>query len=255
MCILIPYTETQPAGPPTLEMSVRDATEDNPVLIQLSAYPHAQSTSLTSDLLIHVTHLPMNSSLNGGMYDGQVWTFTSLDFGESELTFPEHTSGTFMVTAEAVDPTAALRRTGTQQFTVTPVADAPYLDVVHDPCVCSRTFKFSINSALIDTDGSEVLEVIVSQLPEGTQLSVGELSSNGEYIFNGTDQIMLQNIEATFPQGDLGAHTMIVHARSTEIDNDDTAVTIATVSIQHCPTNPTPGMCAMQQFLGSFCFI
>ena len=222
-------------------MSVRDATEDNPVLIQLSAYPHAQSTSLTSDLLIHVTHLPMNSSLNRGIYDGQIWTFTSLDFGESELTFPEHTSGTFMVAAEAVDPTAALRRTGTQQFTVNPVADAPYLDVVHDPCICSRTFKFSIYSALIDTDGSEILEVIVSQLPEGTQLSVGELSSNGESIFNGTDQIMLQNIEATFPQ-DLSTFTMTVHARSTEIDNGDTAVTSATVSIQRCPTSPTPGM-------------
>ena len=233
---------TQPAGPPTLELSARDTMEDHPVLIQLSAHPHAQSSSLTNDLLIHVTHLPINSSLNRGTYDGQIWTFTSLDFGESELSFPEHTSGTFMVTAEVIDPTAAITRTGTQQFTVIPVTDAPYLSVIHDPCTCSETFKFSIDSSLIDTDGSEILEVVVSQLPEGTQLSVGELTTNGDYIFNSTEEIMHENIVATFPQEDLNALSMIVRARSTEIDNGDTAVSSATISVQRCPTSLTPGM-------------
>ena len=236
-------TGTQPAGPPTLELSARNTMEDNPVLIQLSAYPHAQSSSLTSDLLIHITQLPMNSSLNRGIYDGQIWRFTSLDFGETELSFSEHTSGTFMITAEAIDPTASIRRVGTQQFTVNPVADAPTLSVAHDPCICSSTFKFSIESSLIDTDGSELLEVTVSQLPEGGQLTVGELVANGDYTFNSTDQILHENIVTTIPEENLDAVAMTLHARATELDNGDTAVTSATISVLRCPTTPAPGMC------------
>lgn len=235
------HTGTRPAGPPILELSARDTTEDNPVLIQLSAHPHAQSSSLTSDLLIHVTQLPTNSSLNRGMYDGHIWRFTSADFGESELTFPEHTSGTFMIEAEAIDPTASLRRTGTQQFTITPVADAPIVSVVHDPCICSGTFKFSIDSSLVDTDGSEVLEVIISQLPEGTQLSDGQKSSNGDYVFNSTEQFMIENILADFSQVDLNTLTMIVYAKATETANGDSNITSATVSVPVCPTITTPG--------------
>ena len=215
--------------------------EDNPVMLQLSAYPHAQSSSLISDLLILVTHLPINSTLNRGTYDGQIWRFTSADFGEAELSFPEHTSGTYMVTAEAIDPTASLRRTGTQQFTITPVADAPIVNVVHDPCICSETFKFSIDSSLVDTDGSEILDVVVSQLPEGTQVSAGQKSPNGDYIFNTTEQLMSQNILANFSRDDIGTLTMIVNARATETVNSDSTITSATISVQRCPSNTTPG--------------
>jgi hypothetical protein len=236
---------TRPAGPPILELSARDTTEDNPVPIQLSAHPHAQSSSLTSDLLIHVTQLPMNSSLNRGTYNGQIWRFTAADFGESELSFPEHASGTFMIEAEAIDPTASLRRTGTQQFTITPVADAPIMSVVHDPCICSGTFKFSIDSSLVDTDGSEVLEVIVSQLPDRTRLSAGQTFSNGNYIFNSTEQFMIENVVANFSQVDLTTLTMIVNARATETANGDSAVTSATVSVPVCPTSTMSGTCTL----------
>lgn len=238
MCM---HTGTRPAGPPILELSARDTTEDNPVLIQLSAHPHAQSSSLTSDLLIHVTQLPMNSSLNRGTYDGSIWRFTSADFGESELTFPEHTSGTFMIEAEAIDPTASLRRVGAQQFTITPVADAPTMSIVYDPCICSGMFKFSIDSSLLDTDGSEVLEVIISQLPEGTQLSAGQKSTNGDYTFNSTEQFTIENVLADFSQVDFSTLTMIVSARATETANGDSAVTSATVSVPVCPIITIPG--------------
>ena len=232
---------TRPAGPPILELSARDTTEDNPVQIQLSAHPHAQSSSLTSDLLIHVTQLPMNSTLNRGTYDGSIWRFTSADFGESELSLPEHTSGTFMIEAEAIDPIASLRRTGTQQIVITPVADAPIMSVVHDPCICSGTFEFSIDSSLVDTDGSEILEVIVSQLPDRTQLSSGQKSSSGDYIFNSTEQFMIENVVANFSQVDLNTLTMIINARATETANGDSAVTSATISVPVCPTSSTSG--------------
>ena len=243
------FAGTRPAGPPILELSVRDTTEDNPVPIQLSAHPHSQSSSLTSDLLIHITQLPANSSLNRGTYDGQVWRFTSADFGESELSLPEHTSGTFMIEAEAIDPTASLRRTGTQQFTITPVADAPIMTVVHDPCICSGTFKFSIESSLVDTDGSESLEVIVSRLPDRTQLSAGEKSSNGDYIFNSTEQLMIENVIANFSQVDLNTLTMTVNAKATETANDDSAVTSATISVPVCPTSTAPGMYSQYYYI------
>ena len=131
--------------------------------------------------------------------DGQIWSLTSTDFGDMELYLPEHAHGTFVVIVEAINPMAGDYTTRSQQFTVTPVLDAPVLTVTHDPCICSTIFSFQINSSLVDTDSGEILQVTIAQLPEGTQLSAGQKTFNQEYTLDSLD--ILNVLTANFTHG------------------------------------------------------
>ena len=154
---------------------------------------------------------------------------TSTDFGEIELYLPEHAHGTFVMTVEAIDPVALDYTTRSQQFTVTPAPDAPLLTVVSDPCICSTIFNFEVDSSLIDTDGSEILEVTVAQLPDGTQLSAGQKSSNGEFTLNSSD--ILNILTANFTRGNPNHVVIAVHANAMELSNGAKAVTSTNISV------------------------
>ena len=157
-----------------------------------------------------------------------------------ELYLPEHAHGTFVVTVEAIDPVAEDYTTRSQQFTVTPVLDAPVLTVTHDPCICLTTLSFQINSSLVDTDGGERLQVIIAQLPEGTQLSAGQKTSSQEYTLDSFD--ILNVLTANFTRGNLNRILITVHANAIETVSGARATTSARISVPQCSTNPSAGM-------------
>ena len=238
-----------PPGPPELEFFARDGIEDIPVRILMGARPHFYSTSSLDDLYLQVL-IPPNSTLNRGVYDRelQLWNVSSADFGTIEVSLPEHSHGTFVITVIAVDPMSEFQTIRSQQFTVLPVADSPLVSVVHDPCVCSGLLSFIITSSLVDTDGSELLEVSVDRLPAGAQLSTGRRLPEGDYIFSSADLSTI--ITANFSTiNNLNSLTMSVRGTARERATGTEASSTFSISVRQCSTGVPPGKLMFNQMV------
>jgi hypothetical protein len=213
-----------------------DGTEDRPIAIYLSAHTIA-GTSV--GLIIKITNFPSGSTFNTGNFDGQIWILDPAYFGHNYIILPLHSSGLFEITAEAAYANALHGRVGTVQFTVEAVADAPTLYVTHSPCFDSAHVVFMISSSLADSDGSETLTVAVLGLPTGSQLSVGHINEDDNYILSEAD--LQRSITATIPSTS-NRDTININftAIATETANNQSASTNASVSINKCPTGKYP---------------
>lgn len=222
--------------PPVLEISASNGTEDSAIAIYLSAHTVAGTST---GLIIRITNFPSGSTFNTGNFDGQIWILDPAYFGQNYIILPLHSSGLFEITAEAAYANALHGRIGTVQFTVEAIADAPSLYVTHSPCIDSARVVFMISSSLADSDGSEKLTVTVSGLPTGSQLSVGHISEEGNYILSEAD--VQRTITAAIPST---PHTdtinIIFTASATEIANNHSASTNTSVSLSKCQTGKYP---------------
>ena len=219
--------------PPILEISASNASEDSPVTIYLSAYSSSSSVDTSSEISIKIIDFPAQSSFSRGTFNGQFWIITSNDFGDVELFLPEHLSGTFVITAEALYINTSVGQIGTVQFTVQPVPDTPNLDVNLSPCINSGNLEIVISSSLVDSDGSESLVVAVSGLPIGSQLSVGQVNAEGDYILEPAN--LKKSITATLPMTFLNTINIGFTATATESLSNTTSSTITNASISKCP--------------------
>ena len=226
------YPATPMNEPPILEISALNVAEDIPVTIYLSAHSPVGSTDHSSGLIINITGFPNDSTFNKGTSSGHFWILTYNDFGEVELSLPEHSSGTFVITAEALFSYSTHGRMGTLQFTVNPVADVPNLNVINDPCIDSGIFSFVISSSLVDSDGSETLLITVSGLPNGSLLTAGHVTENGDFILVPSE--LQRRITATIPPTSLNTINVDFIAIATETINN-TASTRMTLSLDTCP--------------------
>ena len=225
-----------------LEFFIRNGVEDQPVMMHLIAYPSFDSTSLITNLVIRVTQIPTNATLSRGFTDGRTWNLTSADFGEMHLYLPEHAHGSFVMTVEAIDPVAEGSTVLSRQFTVTPVPDAPTLSIDRDPCICSSIYQFRVNSALVDTDGSEILRITIAGLPDRVQLSAGQKSSNGHYTLYTQDISHILMVD--FMNENLDSLIMIIYAEATETSNSAKAVNSMPIVIPLCSTTTPTGIIA-----------
>lgn len=230
---MLPATST--SEPPVLELSALNGIEDSPIIIYISAHAVVESGANSSELSIRIIKFPPGSTFNRGTPNGQIWVLNATDFGEFELHLPEHSSGRFEITAEALetDGNDFHGRMGTVQFTVKAVADVPSLDITHSPCIDSGSFMFMINSELVDSDGSEILLVTISDLPTGSILSAGQVNEEGDYIL-GSEELQ-RDITATIPPTSTDIVKIAFTATASEIFNNSTASTNMTVSLNKCP--------------------
>ena len=218
--------------PPLLDLAALNGTEDNPITLNISAQPFYSSINASTDLTIRIINFPLGSTFNRGTFDRQMWILNSTDFGEVELYLPQHSSGRFNITVEALYAGSNYTRMGTVNFSVQAVADAPSLNVIHDFCINSTIFTFSVNSTLADSDGSEMLLVTVSGLPTGTHLSAGQVDTKGDYTLE--PGVLNRSIIATIPHTPLDAITVGFTATTTEISSNSTASANTTVSLSRC---------------------
>ena len=221
-----------PREPPILEISAINTTEDNPVTIYLSAYSVDGSTETSNGLTIRITTFPSGSTFNRGHLSDEFWVLNHNNFGEIQLQLPEHSSGTYEITAEALYAGTSRTRVGTVQFMVQAIADAPSLDVTHSSCIESGSVSFMISSSLVDSDGSEMLLVTVTNLPTGSQLSAGSING-GDYILDPAN--LRGSITAIIPPSLLGNISIVFIATAIEVLNNSTASTNTTVSLSKCP--------------------
>lgn len=233
-----------------IELSATNGTEDRPIAIYLSAHTVAGTSA---GLIIKITSFPSGSTFNTGNFDGQIWILDPAYFGHNYIILPLHSSGLFEITAEATYANALHGRVGTVQFTVEAIADTPDLYVTHSTCFDSAHVVFMIRSSLADSDGSETLTVVVSGLPTGSQLSVGHVNEEGNYILSEAD--LQRTIAATIPSTS-NRDTININftAVATETANNQSASSNANVSINKCPTGKHPVQeytvsCNIEQFI------
>ena len=215
-------------------MSSLGGFEDNPIPIRITA-SLAEESAIPQDLVVQVDNFPEGSTFSGGTLNGGAWTFTPADFGDVELTLPQHLSGDILIEATALNNAAS--RKGSIQFVVQPVADPPNLSI--EVCYDSsyRNVNLTIHSSLVDNDGSESLIIIVAGFPENVGLAAGERDTNGDYILTPQD---LPLIKLQFV-GSFEPLTLSITGMSTERMNGENTSTNVSVLIQPCEKlGPTP---------------
>ena len=60
-------------------------------------------SSSTAGLVVKVKAFPAGSNFSRGTFDGDVWTFNPTEFGDIELTLPQHLSGNITLGASATN--------------------------------------------------------------------------------------------------------------------------------------------------------
>ena len=213
-----------------------NGTEDSPVSMYISAHFPGTISDASSGLSVRITSSPSGSTFSRGSYNGEFWTLTSTEFGSVDLFLPSDLSGEFEISAEALSEDLSSRRVGTVQFSVQPVVDTPFINVVqHDNCIESDTgrFTFTLASFLVDNDGSEVLTVIVSGMPNGTRLSVGQANEQGDFIIRSVEQLTMISADIPYSDDDITV-TVTVVAIATESLTNSMSSTNATISISKC---------------------
>ncbi|MFV3130959.1 beta strand repeat-containing protein [Niveispirillum sp. KHB5.9] len=134
---------------------------------------------------VQITGVPTGAVLNHGTnLGGGVWSLTSGDLSGLTITPPATYSGnlTLGVAATAKDGTAtAVTASGNLTVAVAAVANTPTLTVGPPTLSVAQgaTVALNLNSALVDTDGSETLTVTIGNLPAGAILSAGTNNGNG----------------------------------------------------------------------------
>ena len=86
----------------------------------------------------------------------------------------------------------------------------------------------AISSALIDTDGSESLSVLLSDLPAGASLSAGTDNGDGTWTLDSSE---LLGLVLYPPQNYTGTFQLTVTATSTEAANGHTASTVEVIDV------------------------
>jgi len=133
---------------------------------------------------VTITNIPDGGSLSVGADNGDgSWTLTPDQL--TGLTFTPATdwSGSFDigVTATATDGASA---TAVSTVDVTPVADAPTLSATTDGGAEDTAIALNIATAETDVDGSEVLSMTISGVPDGARLSAGTDNGDGTWTLD-----------------------------------------------------------------------
>jgi len=166
-------------------VSVRDATgrEDEWAALDLRAA--LTDTDGSETLAVTIIGVPADARLSHGSRasDGS-WKVLPEELADLAILPPENFSGTINLT---------LRATSLSQNGSTAVVDSPFrvhVDAVADTPVVAvhdaathedRPIALDLSAALTDTDGSEVLSVVIEGLPAGSRLSAGNDNGDGSW--------------------------------------------------------------------------
>ena len=225
------------ADAPTLDLTDATGAEDQAIALNIDA----ALTDSGETLSVSISNIPEGSVLT--LADGTEVTITGGTATLSpdqltglSLTPPADFSGDIAleVVATSTDGSDTAVTSGTLNVSVTAVADAPTLDLADAAGNEDTAIALDIQSALMDTDGSETLSVSISNIPEGSILATGDgtiIPIEAGVAILSPDQ--LTGLSLTPPANQSGLIELSVSATST--DGADTATTTEILSINLDP--------------------
>jgi large repetitive protein len=224
------------ANPPT-------GVEDTAVPLNLSVTTGDSDKSETVTSVV-ISGLPAGSRLEGdgiiNVVDGK-WSIDPANVASVRFVPPSNAYGTFVLKVDAT--TRETSNSDTQEtsrtiaVSITPSADAPTV-TAHDAIGQEDgTVTLDLSASLIDTDGSEVLSVVIAGLPEGARLSKGINNGDGSWTLTPSQ---LTGLTVTPPADWSGNMNLTVQAHARETSNGSVATTHATFQVKVDAAADTP---------------
>ncbi|MGF9758756.1 Ig-like domain-containing protein [Microvirga sp. 0TCS3.31] len=212
--------------------------EDTPITLKPVFDVSDKDGSETWSEFSQVSGVPSGARLShGSELSPGVWQVATADLqAGSVLLHPAaHSDADFTLTIRATltdtgNGTSVSREvTGTHAVTVTAVADAPQVTARDVMGQEDSAIPLDLSATLTDTDGSEVLSVMIGTLPQGARLSAGLNNGNGTWTLTPAQLTGLQLIPG--PEWS-GTATLSVQAHARETSNGIVATTEATLQVQ-----------------------
>jgi hypothetical protein len=237
-----PISVTPVADGPAISGSPAAGVEDTPILLNLSVTPRDAEASSPETLLtpIRIT-VPAGTSLSAGSnVGGNVWEVTPAQLAGLALVPPGHYHGPLSVTVEAttrdVNGTTATG-SATINLSVVARADQPTATAANVTGVEDMPIAMSgLSAALVDADGSEVLSIKITGVPEGAIFSAGGNNGDGSWTIPVT---ALATLQLTPPPQYSGVMNLTLNAYSLELSNGDTNVRAIPFTVTVTPVADT----------------
>jgi len=179
---------------------------------------------------ITIADVPDGAVLSAGTDNGDgTWTLSSDDLNGLTITPSADSDVDFTLSVTADGETAAL------DVTVDAVADAPTAsaqDVIGEE---DSAVQLNLDAALTDTDGTESLSLVISDVPAGASLSAGTDNGDGTWSIDPAD---LEGLSITPPTGFDGSFDLTLTSTSTETDPDASVQSASTDTIFTVTVNP-----------------
>ncbi|WP_157034036.1 Ig-like domain-containing protein [Belnapia moabensis] len=230
------------ASPDTPDVTAGDVTgaEDSPIALQIGAALVDQDGSEV--LSIVLSGMPSGTRLSTGVNNGDgSWTLRPEQLAGLTLIPPNNWSGDMALRATAY---ALERSTGASASThidfhvhVDGVADAPLVTAAptargtEDSAV-----SIDIGTQFVDDDGSESIEVIVTNVPAGGHFSSGTANSDGSWTIPGA---ALPGLTFTPPENFSGTQRLDLAISSVDADGNRRSVPVS-VTLTVTPVTDAP---------------
>jgi large repetitive protein len=210
--------------------------EDSPLLLSgittlLSNVLSTLQLSLLAD--VRLSGLPTGASLSVGTnLGGGVWSLAGADLNAAYLTTPPNSDQDFTLTLQATLLSLVTINLTTVAVHVVGVADIPTLSVANAiGNEGDASIAISVSSALTDSDGSEILSILIKDLPPGFQPTLGINNGDGTWSI---PVAQLGSLAIKAPDHFSGDATYTIVAVSTEREGDTSTHTIT----GHIHVNP-----------------
>lgn len=170
------------ADVPSLNVGTVTGAEDTPIALSITAALTDAGGGETLTVLI--SGIPAGASLSAGTnLGGGNWSLTEAQVPGVTLIPAANMSGTISltITATASENGTTASASSPMSVIVTGVADTPTLAVAPASGAEDTAIPLSIIAALTDTDGSETLSILISNVPAGALLSAGINNGNGSW--------------------------------------------------------------------------
>ncbi|MCR6630546.1 MAG: Ig-like domain-containing protein [Magnetospirillum sp.] len=216
--------------------------EDQPVALTLSVTPGDTTGVPETITAIRIHGVPAGASLSAGTKTGDgTWSPTPVQLAGLTLTPPAQWSGTLSLGVEvtsqdgAADPLTVTRNI---DVTVTPVADTAMV-AQGQPSAGAEDTAITLDLSLIhaDTDGSEVVSVMISGLPDGSVLSAGIRDEQGNWLLTPSQ---LAGLTVRPPADWSGTLELTVTATSLERGSGAVSSVSLPVTVQVAPVADKP---------------
>ena len=227
----LPVTINAVAEAPELEVMAAEGAEDSAIALDIAASLTDIDGSET--LRVYLEGVPAAASLSAGelLEDGR-WRLGPGDLAGLQLTPGAHNSDDFTLTVRALsregENDSVAETVAELPVTINAVVDAPELEVTSAMGAEDSAIDLDIAASLVDTDGSETLQIYLEGVPADASLSAGELLDDGRWLLSMDDLVGLQLTPGADSDDDF---TLTVRALSREGKDGSVAETLAELPV------------------------
>ncbi len=226
--------ETVATGGETVTDSVSLTLEAETQSYDLDITSALTDTDGSETLSITVSGLPNGTELSAGSenQDGS-WTLASGDLANLTMTVPSGAPEFNVQVSATATENDGDTNTVSSSVTVAAIvtdqnASDPTLTVSDAAGDEDTSIALNIDAALTDTDGSEVMSILISGVPSGATLSAGTNNNDGTWTLSGEQ---VDGLTLTPPTNSNTDFALDVTVTSTETSSGDTSTTSATINV------------------------